>query len=297
MSSFEPLFDSSAESSEFEPLAQSGPSEFQAFDFVRGADAITVPDGTADSSGGEADATFPGPEGPGSELEGSGGSVGRDFVGTQVDGAEGEDSGAVSGEAIAGDPSLSIPGLSLADSTEGDSVDPIMDAVRLEARETGLEEGRAQGLEEMKQQLQSVQDILEQVEGLRAEFFARAVQDVGTTIIQIVEQVIRRELSVSSGDVEGLVTRILHDVQTSDGFVIRVAEEDAESLRAARPTLLQLVGRDTALRIEVDDRLLAGGAVVETSFGSIDASVSTQMEAFVQTVQAWMDQEVEANDD
>jgi flagellar biosynthesis/type III secretory pathway protein FliH len=93
------------------------------------------------------------------------------------------------------------------------------------------------------------------------------------------------------------VRAILTDVQSDDDFVIRVSESDAETLRAVHPALLDLVGRDAGLRIEVDSRLLSGGTVVETSYGKIDASIEQQLEAFAAGVEAWVTTEVEANDD
>ena len=113
---------------------------------------------------------------------------------------------------------------------------------------------------------------------------------------RVAEQVIRRELSVSSGDIEGLIRNILSDVQGDDDFVLRVSEADAETIEEISPTLRDLIGRDAELRIEVDSRLLPGGAVVETSYGRIDASIEQQLEAFSSSVETWVSSEVEAND-
>ena len=57
-------------------------------------------------------------------------------------------------------------------------------------------------------------------------------------------------------------------------------EADAETIEEISPLSRDLIGRDAELRIEVDSRLLPGGAVVETSYGRIDASIEQQLGLF-----------------
>lgn len=179
---------------------------------------------------------------------------------------------------------------------DSEEIDPAVRAIEAAAARAGYEAGLMRGKAEIAERLKEVSDILAQVQGLRAEFFSRAVQDVGATVTRVAEQVIRRELSVSSGDIEGLIRNILSDVQGDDDFVLRVSEADAETIEEISPTLRDLIGRDAELRIEVDSRLLPGGAVVETSYGRIDASIEQQLEAFSSSVATWVSSEVEAND-
>ncbi len=202
------------------------------------------------------------------------------------DAAADEDAEAGSDELVPSDPSTEAG---------SEEIDPAVRAIEAAAARAGYEAGLMRGKAEIAERLKEVSDILAQVQGLRAEFFSRAVQDVGATVTRVAEQVIRRELSVSSGDIEGLIRNILSDVQGDDDFVLRVSEADAETIEDISPTLRDLIGRDAELRIEVDSRLLPGGAVVETSYGRIDASIEQQLEAFSASVESWVSSEVEAN--
>jgi len=292
MSDFEPLFPDAADSAEFTPLALGGSEHFEPADFVRISDlGRDLPDrGAVEGDGVSRDG--PGPDSDGELRDGTAGDdaefAGDDPAREPSSGEGSLDAAVDGGEGTAADGT---------EITDEPAIDPALAAAEEAARVAGYQQGVEEGRAAMASRLEQVEDIVRQVEGLRSEFFARAVQDAGKAVVQIAEQVLRRELVVSSGDIEELVRGILQDVQSDDDFVIRIAGDDAETLRDAYPSLLELVGRDAGLRIEVDDRLLPGGAVVETSYGSIDASISTQLAAFTQSVEAWVKQEVEAHDD
>jgi flagellar assembly protein FliH len=305
MSDFQPLFTAPLENAEFIPLEGISSSGFEPMDFtLRGAGAgefkpttvQTVPGAGEERTDGEfaadgreeAEASEAG--GVSSEDSSSNGDRGSESAMTD-DGTEAQTPGQESHEAEDEE-------LGLEDATPSEpEIDPAIRAIEAAAQKAGFDAGMMRGKAVIAERLKEVEDILAQVEGLRAEFFARAVHDVGRTVTRVAEQVIRRELSVSSGDIEGLVRGILSDVQSDDNFVIRVSADDAEILREVQPSLLELVGRDAALRIEVDSRLLSGGALIETSFGKIDASIEQQLEAFEAGVEAWVTTEVEASDD
>ena len=109
--------------------------------------------------------------------------------------------------------------------------------------------------------------------------------------------VVRRELSFDSSSVEDLVVTILEDTAQGDEVVIRLAPEDNRAMKEAYPRLLEALGRDGTFRVELDGSLHPGGALIETTYGSIDGSVRTQLAAFEESVQAWAEGEVELGDE
>ncbi len=176
-----------------------------------------------------------------------------------------------------------------------------LDEVTRVALEQGYEEGFAKGLADGQRKAQQlageVEDLLLQLQGLRAEFFNRSVRDVADAILHISNSVVRRELSFDSSGVEQLVIDVLEDATQGDDVVIRLAPEDDRAMKDAYPSLLEALGRDGTFRVELDGSLLAGGAVIETAYGSIDASVRTQLAAFGESVQAWAEGQVEIGDE
>lgn len=175
------------------------------------------------------------------------------------------------------------------------------DVAALRAREEAFEVGRREGLEagrvEVQQQLESATRVLEQLNEARSNLFLHSVSDLAATVMHVATEIVRRELSVDSEGVELLVTSILADVRSDDEVVVRVSEQDGRLMREAYPAMLEMIGRDGIVQLEVDRGLQPGGAVVETSHGSIDASVEAQLASFAEAVEAWKQHEVEAVDD
>ncbi len=179
------------------------------------------------------------------------------------------------------------------DEPEPVDLSAIEEAAYAEAYETGLAEGKAQAT----QLLASAEGLVLQLQGLRAEFFNRAVRDTADSILHIARQIVHNELNVSSEGVQDLVLSVLQEVTGDDDVVIRLAPGDDRAMRDAYPRLLESLGRDGTFRVELDGGLHPGGAVIETSYGRIDASVEAQFAAFAEGVEAWAQAEVEIGDE
>jgi len=199
---------------------------------------------------------------------------------------------------------VSEPGAAAPEQPEPEAAEePIeaSDVALLKLREEAFEAGRREGLEaaqaEIASRLARVDDLARQLDGLRDELFSRSIQDLSSAVVHISRRIVARELAVSSDGVEELVRSILADVKADDEVIVRLAEPDANLMREAYPALLELVGRDGELHLEIDPRLQPGGAIVETRHGSIDASVSARFAAYEQTIEAWVRHELEAIDD
>ena len=186
------------------------------------------------------------------------------------------------------------------EATDEESIET-SDVALLKLREEAFEAGRREGLEagqaELQDRLARVDDLLRQLDGVRDELFSRSIDDLSAAVMHISRRIVARELSVSSEGVEGLIRSILSDIKADDEVVVRLAEPDAMMMREAYPALLELMGRDGELHLEIDRRLQPGGAIVETRHGTIDASVQARFAAYEQTIDAWARHEVEAIDD
>jgi len=188
-----------------------------------------------------------------------------------------------------------------AESPDIDATEPSSDSALRELRDEYLEEGRLEGIElgrqQVEEELQIAQTLRGRLESAREQVFARSVKDVADAVILIATQVVRRELSASPGSIEGLVVSVLEQVRRSDEFVVRLSADQHQKLSELTPVIMDRLGRDASFRVEVDPSLEPGGVVVETDYGRIDASVEAQIEAFADVVDAWAREEVEVSDD
>ncbi len=198
-------------------------------------------------------------------------------------------------EELSSDPAAASQPAPAVDEPEPEPVD--IEALAQAAYEEAFARGLADGERKAQQLAGEVEDLLLQLQGLRAEYFNRSVRDVAHSIMHIATTLVRRELSFDSRGVEDLVLAVLSDAAHGDEVVIRLAPEDDRAMKDAYPRLLEALGRDGTFRVELDGSMYPGGAVIETSYGSIDASVETQLASFAEGIAAWADGEVELGDE
>ena len=145
-----------------------------------------------------------------------------------------------------------------------------VDAIRAEAREAGYREGLA----EWETRLAEMRAALDQT-------LKDATPQIAHLAVRIAEKILRKHLDT---DPESIVPMVQEALATARGyrggfFVIRVHPEDVPALEGARERLLQLNPSWEALQIVGDEQMARGGCRIESDFGTIDASLETQLKA------------------
>ncbi len=167
-------------------------------------------------------------------------------------------------------------------------------------RSVGFEQGRQEGLEaargEVAERLEKIDELARRLQLVREDVFSRSIKDLADAVHLISRQVIRRELAVQPAGLESLISSVLERVRGDDRLVLHIGPEDEQSLQDHQPDLLDRLRRDTPFSLEVDPALEAGGVVLETSYGRVDASIEAQFTAFAENIDAWVKEQVELTD-
>ena len=143
------------------------------------------------------------------------------------------------------------------------------------------ESGRREGGAEAKRQAQSeVREVIErlaaaiaEVAGARHDTFRRAEADIVQLSIEIARRILHRELSLDISALDALIRAALDKLRSQEVFRVRVHPDQEQLIRAC----LQRLGRDAGIEVVGDRSQSPGGALFETSRGSLDASVDTQI--------------------
>ncbi len=102
--------------------------------------------------------------------------------------------------------------------------------------------------------------------------------------LDIARQVIKTEVTQNPEVVTSLLHNALRRVTDKDHVRVRVSVSDAARVREMRDDLLSVVDGIKALEIVDDRRLGAGGCVIETGAGTIDARIETQLASVEQAL-------------
>jgi flagellar assembly protein FliH len=152
----------------------------------------------------------------------------------------------------------------------------LMEQRIVEAREAGRSEGEVQGKRaaqaEMEGALQRIAATIHEVSELRGRLRNQAEADLVRLALAIARKVVGREINTDPEAITGLVKAALEKVRVHE--VLRVRVHPSHSGRVSE----YLAGYG-AIQAEVvaDSAALLGTCIFETTRGSLDASVETQL--------------------
>ena len=160
-----------------------------------------------------------------------------------------------------------------------------LEAIQLQARQEGFQQGLQEGRDAGKKELFGTISYLEQlIHSLDRPFEAlddTVEQQLAQLAILVARQLVRRELQTDPGQVIGVVREALAALPlTARGVQLAVNPEDAEMIRDA----LSLHDGNHSIRIVEDPVQTRGGCRVLSENSQIDATVESRLNAVIANV-------------
>jgi flagellar assembly protein FliH len=146
------------------------------------------------------------------------------------------------------------------------------------AFESGVREGEAAARQKIESEVRQLTVQLAQsaadVASSRSEAIRRAEADVVRLAVEIAQRIIHRELSEDPAALGSIIRAALEKLASQEVHRVRVHPGQAETVRAC----LGQMDRGANIEVISDATQPPGGAVFETSRGSLDASLETQLQ-------------------
>ena len=150
-----------------------------------------------------------------------------------------------------------------------------------EARSTGFEQGRREGWETGRAEAESLvvqaRRLMEQAKSEKNEILKEAEPELLRFAMAVARKVIRQELAREPHAVVDTVAEALCRVRGDEEVKVRVNPRDAALIEENRERLASASRRNRRWTVIEDESVEAGGCVVETSSGNIDARVDRQV--------------------
>ena len=155
-------------------------------------------------------------------------------------------------------------------------------AMQAEAEHNGFEAGVERGLAEARVRVERALEAVAAGERAMAEMHDRYVADAEAAAVdlafQIAEKVIGTTIATDREAVLGVVSGALLRTTDRDHLVLEVNPGDFELVRDSAAELAARLGGISRMEVVSERRVEAGGCVVRTDAGEIDARVSSQLE-------------------
>ncbi len=146
-----------------------------------------------------------------------------------------------------------------------------------QAFESGVREGEAAARQKLEGQVreltQQLASAIADVVASREEALRRAESDIVQLSMEIARRIMHRELSVDPSALGGLIRAALEKLAAQQVNRVRIHPDQESVMRMC----LEELGRSADIEVLADPAQPKGGAVFESSRGSLDASVDTQL--------------------
>lgn len=146
-----------------------------------------------------------------------------------------------------------------------------------EAHQRGFAEGKALGREQAAAELTPMMDrlgrTLSDLSSLRPRIRSEAEKDLLKLSIAIARRVLHRELTLDPESIEGLIKVALDKLQSRELCRVRVHPDQEAALKSS----LERFSNSQNIELLADPTLQCGDVLFETSHGTLDASIESQL--------------------
>ena len=149
--------------------------------------------------------------------------------------------------------------------------------IRRQSREEGFEEGRRQGQQQVDDNIKETLETLNQAVKERKKIIKDAESEILRLSLKVAEQVIRSEVSLNNDVIMNMVAEAINRVSDRENIIIKVSKNDFEQVKQNKEKIAGLVDGIKNLSILEDSQIEAGGCIIETNLGYVDARISTKL--------------------
>jgi len=126
--------------------------------------------------------------------------------------------------------------------------------------------------------LQAMVKALDEVNKLREKVARNSSQDMLRMVMAISEQVILQAVEAKPEIVLSIIENALSTSVQADAYRIRVSPQDLDLVNEQKPLFLASISGMKNISISADAAITPGGCRVESDFGDVDATISSQLE-------------------
>jgi len=147
--------------------------------------------------------------------------------------------------------------------------------------QNGYDEGLKKGIEIQKQDashtVQALADAIRDMDSLKQQILESAEQDIVGLAYAIAEKVVHQEVQTNRDVIKAVLTDAIKSIVDKEELKIRLNPQDYRYMLEIKADFFQAIDGVKHIILEEDDKIMRGGAVIESLFGEVDARVDRQL--------------------
>ena len=171
---------------------------------------------------------------------------------------------------------------------------PSIDDIKEVAFQKGFLEGKRVGFESGSKRADSVIDslnqILAQLENVRQEIYHEIEKEVAQLALSIARKIVCHEVKTTRETVTCVAREALSRVNNPAKIKIKLNPDDLQFIKDTRFQFSRFLRNVDNIDFEAEESIQSGGCLVETDRGDIDARIEKQFQAIEESFQAQLKQ-------
>lgn len=161
-------------------------------------------------------------------------------------------------------------------------IDQVTQVAKQDGYEQGFKEGKEQGInagqEVIKKTLSQIHNVLLEAKHKREEIIQTNQEMILDLALMIAKKIIKTELATNKQAILKNLTQTLKKVKNKEEIKVKINPVHLQELSSKKEELLSQVFGLEGINFEEDENIEPGGCLIETNFGLIDATISSQLE-------------------
>jgi len=156
-----------------------------------------------------------------------------------------------------------------------------------EAYEEGLRRAHEEIEADRQMAMRQSQEILEEARQTKIKLFRSSETDMVRLVIAVAKKVIAGELQTNPGIIVNVVQEAIDYLDRPENVTVYVNPRDMESVLEVmnHGSLTDIGSNNLSIGLKGDDRVSAGGCLLESDAGSVDAQLETRTASVLNAVQ------------
>lgn len=168
-------------------------------------------------------------------------------------------------------------------------VEERVESLAQKTREDAFKQGYADGVKdgheaafkkaevETSKRLAQIDLLISAMEKAKLELFEANRQFLMDVVYRVSKMILLKELATDKEYLVRLTRELIEKTGLRDNLIVKIHPSDANAMDHLRAGLVKSFGNLTNLTIELTDQVEAGGCILETEWGAIDATLQTQL--------------------
>lgn len=172
---------------------------------------------------------------------------------------------------------LKMQKLEQREETLHEKVNAVLEEAKMRGYEAGYESGKADGLQAVEQIVHDARQLVTSSKEDYTKRLSEAEPMIVKLAIKIAGKVIGKQVTESLDDWQSLIAAVLKEVKEREDIHIHVHPSKYKMTLQHKKELQAIVNDSAAVYIYPDEKLTELGCLITTSFGTIDATVDSQL--------------------